>query len=120
MKEKDRKVLEKKKLIEFTKAVHEIKNSIEYPKKDIGMLAQYHSKVREGFFSEIVESLLGEYNNILIKLERYGENSNYWSRNEVRKEYKSTDSESKGPSIAWLRAKVKRYEFEATKQISTR
>ena len=111
MKEKIRKEIEKKRLIELIKATNAIKRQLEYPKKDISMIIQFHRSLRNPFFEEIVESLLGEYDNILLKLERYGENSNFWSRNESYA-YKASDAKSKRPSVAWLRSKVKFYESQ--------
>lgn len=108
MKEKDRKRLEKEKFLEFTKATAEL---MQPPKKDISTLIRYHANLRQAFFEEIIESLLGE-ESLLTKLERYGENSNFWK--ECKTVYESSNAKSKGPSAAWLRAKVKFYESQAT------
>lgn len=120
MKEKERKLIERERQLDLIRTAKQIQYDLAHPKKSIEFLVAYHKTTRNAFFEEIIESLLGEYNNLLIKLERYGENSNYWSRNENVKEYESFNPESKRPSPAWLRTKVKRYEHETINQNSTR
>ena len=120
MKEKERKLIERERQLDLIKTAKQIQYDLTHPKKSIEFLVAYHSTLRNAFFEEIVENLLGEYNNIHIKLERYGENSNYWSRNENVKEYEAFNAKSKRPSAAWLRAKVKCYESETINQNSTR
>lgn len=118
MKEKERKIEEKNRLLNLIKITNEIKTSLEYPRKDIELLVLYHSRLREGFFEEMVENLLGE--NLLTKLERYGENSTYWKNSKPFVYEQNAEAKSKRPSLAWLRSKVKRYESETVKQISAR
>lgn len=119
MKEKERKLIERNRLVEFTKTVNEIKLATEYPKKNIELLLAYHRRIRNPLVEEEFEIIMKE--NLLFKLENYGENSNFWSRNESFKGYdKGKNANSKRPSTAWLRAKVKCYESETAKQISTR
>jgi hypothetical protein len=69
---------------------------------------------REGLVEEIFEDLLGEFNNLSLKLERYGENSIFWKGSEKFEYTKDSDAKSKRPSAAWLRSKVKCYESQAT------
>lgn len=93
------------------------KNEVIPPKKDysrkaIDFIVNYLKTCREAFVEELFEDILGEYNNLQLKLERYGENSTFWKRNEKFK-YEASSTESKRPSEAWLRSKVKCYEYEA-------
>lgn len=111
MKEKDRKRLEIEKFLELTKATAEI---MQPPKKDIDTLIRYHASVRQGLVEEVFENMLGEYNNITLKLERYGEGSKFWQRSEGFTYTKDSNAKSERPSPAWLRSKVKCYESQAT------
>lgn len=112
MKEKERKVIEREKQLNLIKTVEEIKHNLTHPKKDISMLAAFHKMTRKGLTEEVFEDLLGE-RNLLIRLERYGENSTFWKRTEKFK-YEASSTESKRPSQAGLRSKVKCYEYEKT------
>jgi hypothetical protein len=108
MREKERKRL----LSESESKVIKLKD---YPKKDISFLKAVHMVQREGLVEEIFEHLLGEYNNLLKKLERYGENSKFWERSKsFIYAAKDSNAESKRPSEAWLRSKVKFYESQTS------
>lgn len=100
------------------KIVGEIKPKVVEPaKKSIEFLVAFHKSQRPGLVSEVFDDILGEYGNLPVKLERYGENSNFWK---AEKEFKYSNAKGKRPSAAWLRTKVKCYESQATKQNTER
>lgn len=106
MKEKDRKRLLAESKVLMLK---------DYPKKDISFLKAVHMVQREGLVEEIFEHLLGEYNNLLKKLERYGENTKFWEKSKsFIYSPKDSNAKSKRPSAAWLRSKVKFYESQTS------
>lgn len=106
MKEKERKALA---LIEQQRIVKDQIKKL-YAPKDIGMLIAHFSSMRYGLFEEFIENLLNE--SLLSRLEKYGENSSFW-KNETFT-YQNSNAKSERPSAAWLHAKVKRYEYEAS------
>jgi hypothetical protein len=103
-----------------------VENKIEkplFPPKDIDLIIAFHRTLRNGNIEEIFESLCGEHNNLMWKLECYGENSLYW-KNEAESinsfQYKERDAKSKAPSATWLHSKVKCYEHETLIQNTER